>query len=358
LRSTEYAPFEIDDLRTTQLREFGFFSPIPPRFPSSQIDFGMSKHAELSFSHGGRVAHLKLKNPRRRNALSAKVLREFQEAVRLVRERCERPFSPITENAQATKKTQKEEEESPPSILVLSGEGKAFCGGFDLSAFTVSSSSSEEEEQEGEQTDDGIESLERSDAAYRAGAMAWGQLIHDLEALPVVKIGVLHGAVVGGGVVLASVCDVRVCAVTTRLRLPEVAMGLPLLWGGASRLVREVGLSRARRWILLSEDVPVDELRSSGFAEVVGDPHATEEEARGAAVARGEEIAKKLLNTSRFAVDFSRSQLASVGEALIPTKTLSAADGDVIAFAALQPAVRARLLKYTMSKQRSGGAKL
>ena len=62
-----------------------------------------------------------------------------------------------------------------------------------------------------------------------------------LTATQAVTIAAIHGHCVGGGVVLAAACDLRVVAEDVRFVIPEVDLGIPLAWGGIPRLVREIG---------------------------------------------------------------------------------------------------------------------
>ena len=62
-----------------------------------------------------------------------------------------------------------------------------------------------------------------------------------IEQMHAVTIARIQGYAVGGGVVLAAVCDLRVAAEDAVFFIPEVDLGLPLAWGGIPRLVREIG---------------------------------------------------------------------------------------------------------------------
>ena len=66
-----------------------------------------------------------------------------------------------------------------------------------------------------------------------------------LEGLDQITIAAVHGFAVGGAVVLAVCCDLRVAGESTWFSIPEVELGLPLSWHGLPRLAREVGPLRA-----------------------------------------------------------------------------------------------------------------
>jgi enoyl-CoA hydratase/carnithine racemase len=67
-----------------------------------------------------------------------------------------------------------------------------------------------------------------------------------IEEMRAVTIAKMHGWCVGGGLVLAAVCDLRIAAESARFSIPEVDIGIPLAWGAIPRLVREIG-RRSRR---------------------------------------------------------------------------------------------------------------
>ena len=59
----------------------------------------------------------------------------------------------------------------------------------------------------------------------------------------------LVGHVVGGGFLLAAACDLRVAAAETCFLIPEVDLGVPLLWGGLPRLIVELGPSLTKELV-------------------------------------------------------------------------------------------------------------
>ncbi|CAM5620215.1 1,4-dihydroxy-2-naphthoyl-CoA synthase [Streptomyces avidinii] len=118
-------------------------------------------------------------------------------------------------------------------ILTLSSLGTDFCLGADRNEY-----------QEALATDPSGVGLRRiADKAHR--------LCQALENTHAVTIARLHGRVIGAGLALASFCDLRAGADTSRFRMPEVGIGLPPAWGGAmGRLVSEAGTSRIRELML------------------------------------------------------------------------------------------------------------
>jgi len=84
-------------------------------------------------------------------------------------------------------------------------------------------------------------------------AQAGLRLIESVEHVEAVTIARLHGYVIGGAVLLALACDLRVAAESSVFQIPEVDLGIPLTWGGVPRLIREVGASKAKELILLGD---------------------------------------------------------------------------------------------------------
>jgi enoyl-CoA hydratase/carnithine racemase len=80
-----------------------------------------------------------------------------------------------------------------------------------------------------------------------------------------VTIAKIHGHCVGGGVVLASECDLRVAANDTYFSIPEVDLGIPLTWGGIPRLVREIGAAMTKELVMTCRPFTAGEAVGIGF---------------------------------------------------------------------------------------------
>lgn len=169
----------------------------------------MTDFATLELEQTGSVLHVWLNRPRVRNALDDQVLTEIATL-----------FTGLADRYDVT-------------VVVLGGRGASFSSGADRRNPPGEAGSGERERRW------------RSRVGYRAC-----QAIADCEAFTVAR---LHGHVIGGGVALALACDFRVAAESTRLRLPEVALGIPLTWGTVPRLIHEIGAARARELTLLTE---------------------------------------------------------------------------------------------------------
>jgi enoyl-CoA hydratase len=90
-----------------------------------------------------------------------------------------------------------------------------------------------------------------------------------LEALPVPVVGALNGVALGGGLELALACDLVVASDRTRLGQPEIGLGLIPGFGGTVRLVRRIGLARARQLIYRGHVIGAEEALRIGLVDRV-----------------------------------------------------------------------------------------
>lgn len=141
-------------------------------------------------------------------------------------------------------------------VVVVSGRGRAFSSGADVSVFAGA--------------DPGV-------AAQREAADAGRLMAEAIESMRAITVARIQGHCVGGGLVLAAACDLRVAADTTRFSIPEVDLGIPLAWGGIPRLVREIGPAMTKELVLTCRPFTAEEARALGFVNrVVGEQHLDE----------------------------------------------------------------------------------
>jgi enoyl-CoA hydratase/carnithine racemase len=111
----------------------------------------------------------------------------------------------------------------PASVraAVIDGEGDHFCAGLDLSE------------------------LQERDAGQGVfHSRMWHAALERLQYGPVPVVAALHGAVVGGGLELASACHIRVADDSTFYALPEGSRGIFVGGGGSVRIPRLIGVAR------------------------------------------------------------------------------------------------------------------
>jgi enoyl-CoA hydratase/carnithine racemase len=154
------------------------------------------------------------------------------------------------------------------------------------------------------------------------------QAIERAEAITIAR---LHGHVIGGAVLLALACDLRVAAQSTSFWIPEVDLGVPLTWGGAPRLAREVGLARAKELILLCDRFDAGSAERYGMINrVVAD------EALDAAV---DDWARRLAAKPPWAVHMTKSQFRAYDHASV-LGDVTELDGDLLSAASAEDPTR------------------
>lgn len=140
------------------------------------------------------------------------------------------------------------EAQSDPSVrvVVLTGAGRAFCAGDDLHEYADQASSRET-------TQAYVEALQEVTRCIMLGRV------------PVV--GAVHGWAVGGGLEWVLNCDLVVVGESARGFFPEMGLGLFVTGGVTTLLPRIVGLTRARRLLMLGEHISADDMMTWGIAQ-------------------------------------------------------------------------------------------
>jgi enoyl-CoA hydratase/carnithine racemase len=138
--------------------------------------------------------------------------------------------------------------------VVLTGAGGAFCAGGDLGRFD-----------------------ELHDARlYRHVAHGLSELMDAVERLEKPVVAAVDGVATGAGLTLALACDWRVASPRARLLFREGRLNLVPTHGGVARLVKLVGLARAKEALLGGDDLDAaGALRLGLVTEVADDALAT-----------------------------------------------------------------------------------
>ena len=126
--------------------------------------------------------------------------------------------------------------------VILTGEGQAFSAGGDLSRFE----------------------RDWDPREFRHDSHRLTSLITLLERLEKPTVAAINGAVTGAGTQLALVCDVRLAAASARFIYREGRLGIIPSHGGVTRLVKLIGLARARDVLLGGEGLTAEEARQVG----------------------------------------------------------------------------------------------
>lgn len=167
--------------------------------------FETLKFEEKVFEGGQKAAVLTFSRPKAMNALNAQVLGELDQA--------------LDEVAQGGFR-----------CLVLTGEGKAFVAGADITEFKGASSTQAEEM-----------------------SLKGQKLFSKLEKLELPVVAAVNGFALGGGLELALSCDFILASEKAKWGLPEVGLGLLPGYGGTQRLSLKTNPSIAKRVALTGE---------------------------------------------------------------------------------------------------------
>lgn len=129
------------------------------------------------------------------------------------------------------------------AVVVLAGAGRAFSSGGDLDEFGTAPSPVRARE-------------------IRQVRDVW----HRLSTVPAITLASVHGVAAGGGLEMALLCDLLVCANDARLGLTETALGAIPGVGGTQTLPRAVGEGRAAAMLLAGEWLDGREAARVGLA--------------------------------------------------------------------------------------------
>ncbi len=94
-----------------------------------------------------------------------------------------------------------------------------------------------------------------------------------IEAVPIPTLAVIEGFAIGGGLAIATACDLRIATPDARFGVPIArTLGNCLSVANYARLVAAVGVSRAKRMLLLAEYLSADEALAAGYIMEIADP--------------------------------------------------------------------------------------
>ena len=101
------------------------------------------------------------------------------------------------------------------------------------------------------------------------------QVLGAIEALPMPTLAVVEGFAVGGGLAIAACSDLRVATPGARFGVPIArTLGNCLSVANYARLVAGVGAARAKRILLLAENLTAEEALAGGFLSAIVEPAA------------------------------------------------------------------------------------
>ncbi len=236
---------------------------------------------QVNIQKNGRVAVVRFDRGHAANPLSMQLMRELTEAARQF------------------------EEDAATSSVILSGRADNFTFGFDLKDTETRALRALP-----------LEEQRITVAQGRRMCRAW-------EDLPQLTISAIEGWCVGGGVALAVATDLRIAGQETVFSVPEIERGMNMSWGSVPRITNLVGPARAKRIILLAEQLSASEAVAWGLADRTV--------ATGEAVEAALQMAERAAAMPPVALKMGKQAINAYANAL--AETASHADFDQFALA-------------------------
>jgi len=223
----------------------------------------------LRVAVAGKILHIALARPGKRNAVNEAMLQEIQTCIlNLPRE---------------------------TRVAIITGDGEHFCAGLDLTEVVVR---------------DSLESIEYSRRGHK--------FFDDIQYGRIPVIAVLQGAVVGAGLELAASCHLRVAQRSAYFGLPEGQRGIFVGGSGSVRIPPLLGLSRMTDMMLTGRVFNADEVTQAGLVNYL----VEEGQGWSKALALAGRIAENL-PTSNYAITSGLPRIAEQGYAAgLYTETL------------------------------------
>ena len=213
------------------------------------------------------VAVLTLNRPKKRNALSHRMIEEMLQAL-------------------------DEVDAGTARALILTGADNAFCAGMDLQALK--------------------DFRAQTDADIVAAARRIATLFRRLYTFPTPTIAAVNGPAIAGGCGLATICDFTLAVPEAKFGYTEVRVGfIPAIV--SSYAVRQVGEKRARDLLLSGRIFGAGEAQAMGLVNEIVEPDKR--------LLRVDELARSLADMSPVAVGYTKRLLLKFSEDALDRET-------------------------------------
>lgn len=212
------------------------------------------EYKKLLIEKQERICLVKINHPEALNALNTAILLELEQA-----------FGEIAADQET-------------DVVILTGEGRAFVAGADISEMTVM----------------------RAEEGKRFGRLG-ASVFRKIELLEKPVIAAVNGFALGGGCELAMACDIRIASSKAKFGQPEVGLGITPGFSGTQRLPRLVGLGKAKELIYTATVIHAEEACRIGLVNKVVEP----EELMNECLALANTIASK----AQIAVRYSKEAI-------------------------------------------------
>lgn len=169
-------------------------------------------------------------------------------------------------------------EDDTIAVIVITGEGKSFVSGSDISRLA-----------------------EMDSLAAREYSRVGQRVLSFIENVEKPVIAAVNGYALGSGCEIAMACDIRIASEKAKFGQPEVKLGLIPGHAGTQRLARLVGLGKAKELIFTGDLIDANEALRIGLANRVVPPDKLMEETKA--------IARKIIDVGPTAVRVAKTVL-------------------------------------------------
>lgn len=181
----------------------------------------------------GQIAFLILDRPASLNAVNDQLIADLEEACKAI------------------------QADTTLRVVVLKGEGRAFCSGMDLRAAAQRPATTE---------------------AIRATWAPWERALQILDGVDQLTIASIHGPCLGAGFELMLACDFRIAASSAFFSSPQVLYGSPADATITYRLPQLIGLAKAKEIVILGERFDAAKAEQWGLLTKIVEPERLAEE--------------------------------------------------------------------------------
>lgn len=210
------------------------------------------EYQNLIIEKDGAVATIKINRPEALNALNEQTLRDLMHAVDEL------------------------EMDNNISVVILTGEGKAFIAGADIKHM-----------------------VNLTTIQAKLFAEYGHNLLNKIEASRLPYIAAVNGYALGGGCEVMMGCDIAIASTKAKLGQPEINLGISPGFGGTQRLTRHIGRMKAKELLLTGDSVSAQEAYEMGLVNKVVEPEALMETAM--------ELARKIASKSDVQISFIKA---------------------------------------------------
>lgn len=168
------------------------------------------------------------------------------------------------------------EKDSKIKVAILTGEGKAFIAGADISAMANMTP---------------LEAKEFAELGHN--------MLNTIENSRLPFIAAVNGYALGGGCETLMACDIVIAGKSAKLGQPEINLGVHPGFGGTQRLPRLVGRMKAKELLLTGRNIDAEEAHNIGLVNMVVDDDKLME--------ASEKIAGKIASKSSIQTSFIKA---------------------------------------------------